>query len=141
MLTNYIFVSVCVSVVVHLLLSVNNPPAPPYPVSSALVSFGLTAFLLPLCTNLIVTTLIAGRIWYLSPRKVYNIRGTHWQFPTGIGSAAINIVIESGMLYLAVQLIFVILIVTGNPAQGIASTIAAQIYVRIPHPWKTENSL
>ena len=66
--------------------------------------------------------------------------GVHWQFPTGIGSAAINIVIESGMLYLAVQLIFVILIVTGSSMQNIASVIAAQIYVRIPYLWKAENS-
>ena len=102
----------------------------------SLVPLGLAAFALPLGTNLIVTTLIAGRIWYLSPRKTRN--SPHFLSTTG--KAAIDIVVESGMLYLAVQLIFVILFAIGHPAQGIVGVIAVQIYVRIPHLWKTENS-
>ena len=108
--------------------------------SRGIESLGLAAFSLPLGTNLIVTTLIAGRIWYLSPRKPRNMRGVHWKFPTEMGSAAINIVIESGMLYLAVQIIFVTLVAIEHPAQSIAEVIAVQIYVRIPHSWKIENS-
>ena len=143
MLTNNVSVSVCVGVAIHLLLSAYLKsvavPTPTTPAPLGLVPFGLAIFLLALGTNVIVTTLIAGRIWYLSPRKARKIGGV--QFPIGIGRATIDIVIESGMLYLAVQLIFVILFATRHPAQTIASVIAVQIYVRIPHPWKVENSL
>jgi hypothetical protein len=41
-----------------------------------------------------------------------------------------DIVIESGALYLAVQLVFVILFAIRHPAQGIIAVIAVQIYVR-----------
>jgi len=86
----------------------------------------------------IVTTLISVRIWYLSPRKAHKMGSA--QFPTRTGRAAIDIVVESGMLYLAVQFVFVILFAIRHPAQGIVGVIAVQIYVRIPHPWKAENS-
>ena len=94
---------------------------------------GIPTFSLPLGTNVVVTTLMAGRIWYLSPHDA--------QFPTRTGQAALKIVVESGMLNLAVQLIFVILFAIGHPAQGIVGVIAVQTYVRIPHPWKAESSL
>ncbi|KAF8499549.1 hypothetical protein F5888DRAFT_84798 [Russula emetica] len=114
---------VCVSEVLHLLLRINpnSPIAPP-----SLVPLGLAAFSLPLGTNVIVTTLIATRIWYLSPRNARNMRGA--QFPSRTGQAAIDIVVESGMLYLAVQLIFVILFAIRHPAQGIVGVIAVQTY-------------
>jgi len=73
----------------------------------------------------IVTTLIAIRIWHLSPRDARGMR-----FPTDTGRAAIDIVVESGLLYLIVQLIFVILFAINHPAQGVVSLIAVQIYVR-----------
>ena len=100
--------------------------------SSALVS---TQFF----TNVIATTLICVRIWYLSPRKARDMRSAY--FPTGTGQAIIKIVVESGMLRLVVQLIFVVLFAIGHPAQGIAGVIVVQIAVRIPYPWKAENSL
>ena len=94
----------------------------------------LASFSLPLGTSVIVTTLIATRIWYLSPRKARNMRSA--QFPTRTGQATIDIVVESGMLYLAVQLILVILFAISHPAQSIVGAIAVQIYVRIHHSWK-----
>jgi hypothetical protein len=74
------------------------------------------------------------RIWYLSPRKVRDTRSS--QFPTGTGRATIEIVVESGMLYLAVQLVFVVLFAIRHPAQGIVGVIAVQIYVRVPFTLK-----
>ena len=143
MLTDHVSVSVCIGVANHLLLSAYLKsvvaPTPTTPTPRGLVPLGLAIFLLALGTNVIVTTLIAGRIWYLSPRKARKMGSV--QFPTGIGRAIIDIVIESGMLYLAVQLIFVILFAIRRPALCIAEVIAVQIYVRIPHPWKAENSL
>ena len=105
----------------------------------ALPALFLTSFCLPLVTNVIVTTLIVGRIWYLSPRTACKMRSG--QFPKGTGRAAIDIVIESGVLYLTVQLIFVILLLIRHPAQSVVGAIAVQIYVRIPHPLKAENLL
>lgn len=118
--------SACVSEALRLLLRIdpNSPVAPP-----SIVPLGLSGFGLPLLTNVIVTTLIAMRIWYLSPRNARDMRSA--RFPTGTGQAAIDIVIESGMLYLAVQLVFVILFAMRHPAQGIVGVIAVQVYVRI----------
>ena len=140
-LTNDILLSVCIGVVTHHLLSVylNSPADPTSPAPRAIVPLGLAVFSLTLGANVIVTTLIAGRIWYLSPRKACKIGSV--KFPTGIGRTAIDIVIESGMLYLVAQLILAILFTTRNPAQCIAAVIAVQIYVRIPHSWEAENSL
>ena len=97
---------------------------------TSLVPLGTASFTLPLITNVIVTTLIVLRIWYLSPRKARDMHGA-W-FPIGTGRAVIDIVVESGMLYLAVQLAWVILFATRHPAQGIAGVVAVQIYVRCP---------
>lgn len=41
---------------------------------------------------------------------------------------AMIIVVESGLLYLVVQLVFVILFALGHPAQAIAAVIACQVY-------------
>ena len=129
MLTDHVLVSAIGSEVLHLLLRI-NPTSPIAPAS--LVPLALAGFTLPLGTNVIVTTLIATRIWYLSPRNVRDMHSA--QFPTGTGRAAIDIVVESGMLYLAVQLVFVILFAIRHPAQGIVGVIAVQIYVRISLP-------
>jgi hypothetical protein len=126
---------VCVSENLRLLLRI-SPKIPPIAPAS-LVPLGLAGFALPLCTNVIVTTLIAMRIWYLSPRKLRDTRSS--QFPTGTGRTTIEIVVESGMLYLAVQLVFVVLFAIRHPAQGIVGVIAVQIYVRVPFTLKGEN--
>ena len=78
-----------------------------------------------------VTTLIAVRIWYLSPRRSRDSCGA--RFPMDTSRRAIDIVVESGMIYLAVQLVFVVLFAIRHPAQGIVAVIAVQIYVRNCH--------
>jgi hypothetical protein len=117
--------SVAVWVCVTLYLFPLNHPTPDgFPHSSRL---RLAALSLLLCTNALVTTLIIARIWSLSPRKAHDVLGG--RFPTGTGRAAINIIIESGLLYVAVQLIFVVLFAIGHPAERIIRSIAIQIYV------------
>jgi len=101
-----------------------DPSAPVAPKS--LVPLGMAGYILPLCANIIVTILISGRIWYLSPRKNDDINSA--RIPAGSGLAAINIVVESGMLYLAAQLTYVVLFTRQHPAQAIAALIAVQIY-------------
>ena len=105
-----------------------DSPAAAAMAPTSLIPLGIASFVLPLVTNVIVTTLIVIRIWYLSPRKARDMHSA-W-FPTGTSWAVIDIVVESGMLYLAVQLAWVILFATRHPAQGIAGVVAVQIYVR-----------
>ncbi|KAI0248136.1 hypothetical protein BJV78DRAFT_1396585 [Lactifluus subvellereus] len=113
----------CFSQVLRLLIHIDpTSPSPP----RSLVPLVLAGLALPLCTNVFVTGLIAGRIWYLSPRNARDLRGEH--FRVGTGRAAIDIVIESGAIYLAVQLVLLILAAIGHPAQGIVAVIAVQIY-------------
>jgi hypothetical protein len=112
----------------------NSPITPP-----SIIPLNLAAFSLPLGTNVLVTSLIAARIWYLFPRKARNMGSA--QFPTQTGQVAVDIVVESGMLYIAVQLVLVVLFAILHPAVNIVRLIAVQIYVRIPYPWKAENSL
>ena len=128
-LTNHVLVPVCMSVLIYVELHINpNMPM----VFHAGRPLSLNAVFLPLGTNVIVPALICARIWYLSPRKARDMRSAY--FPTGTGQAIIKIVVESGMLYLAVQLIFVVLFSIGHPAHVIVAMIAVQIYVRIPYP-------
>ena len=122
------FFAACIAEVLHLLSHI-NPTSPITPTS--LVPLGLAGFALPLCANVMVTALIAVRIWYLSPRGARDSRGA--RFPMDTGRAAIDIVVESGMVYLAVQLVFVVLFAIRHPAQGVIGVIAVQIYVRDRH--------
>ena len=123
LLTNRFFVSVYIpAIVIYALKDID-------PNSAMDVALFFTTFCLSLVTNVIVTTLIVGRIWYLSPQTACKMRIA--QFPKGTSRAAIDIVIESGVLYIAVQLIIVILLIIGNPAQLVVGAIAVQIYVRI----------
>ena len=140
MLTNHFLMSACNIVVAYLRLRMSpNSPITPPSVIHRQFPFNLAATSLPLVTNVVVTSLIAARIWCLSPRKARNMGSA--QFPTRTGQAVIDIVVESGMLYLAVQLVFVILFAIGHPAADIIRVIAVQIYVRIPYRWKAENLL
>ncbi|KAH9963755.1 hypothetical protein BC827DRAFT_1128479 [Russula dissimulans] len=101
-----------------------DPTAPVAPKS--LVPLGMAGCILPLYVNTMVTILISVRIWYLSPRKNGDINSA--RIPTGSGLAAISIVVESGMLYLAVQLTFVVLWTIEHPAEATVALMAVQIY-------------
>ena len=98
---------------------------------TALVPWGLASFIVLLCANAIVTTLIVVRIWQLSPRKRCDMLDANFQRETG--RAAIIIIVESGMLYLVVQFVYCILFAIHHPAQDIVGGIAMQVYVSIPH--------
>lgn len=117
----------CVTVVVYLLLSI-DPSAPVAP--EQLVPLATAGYSLPLATNVLVTVLIVLRIWYISPASDPNIRGI--STPSRIARRAIDIVVESGALYMVTQIIFVALFVTRHPAQAIIGVIAVQIYGIVP---------
>jgi len=108
----------------------------------SIVPLGMAALFLPLSANVVVTTLIAVRIWHLSPHKESDLG-----LPSGMAWAAISVVVESGMLYLVAQLTFVTLFAIQHPANNIAQSVAVQIYVRRRHHlkgkriFKTDNAI
>lgn len=121
----------------HLLLTLNpsSPIAPP-----VLVPLGLAGFILPLCTNFMVTSLIVYRIWRVSsnsrPYVVSNTSGN-----STFLQRATMIVIESGALYFAIQFVFVVLFGLNHPAQAIVVPMAVQVYVRLPDPICTDRNI
>jgi hypothetical protein len=97
-----------------------DPTAPVAP--KAIVPLGDIALGLPLGVNILVTSLIIGRIWYIS-------RGTSTALSMRVVKTAMAVAIESGALVVIVQIAFVTLFVAQSPAQNIAVAVAEQIYV------------
>ncbi|KAF8208001.1 hypothetical protein K438DRAFT_1961511 [Mycena galopus ATCC 62051] len=100
-----------------------NPTASQTP--AALVPIGDAYAALSLILNFMVSSLIVGRIWGMT-------RAGSISDSPGPIRKAIGIVIESGILFLAIQFIFVILFAIGHPAQAVVEPIATQIYVTSP---------
>jgi hypothetical protein len=112
----------CIIVVLDLLLAINpTSPTPP----PGLVPLGLAAYTLPLCTNVIVTSLIVYRIWSTSRA----ISDSPLDIGQGVTHRAMVLIIESGALYLVFQLVFVVLFAIPHPAEAILAVMAVQIYV------------
>ena len=101
------------------------PQAPP-----EVKPLGTAAFSLPLATNFLVTIFTVIRLLMLASkaRKVGSDSGLN---TTTYVNKAAAIVIESGLLYLVAQLVFVVLFAIGHPAQGIAAVVAVQVYVSL----------
>ncbi|KIP07238.1 hypothetical protein PHLGIDRAFT_118293 [Phlebiopsis gigantea 11061_1 CR5-6] len=85
-------------------------------VSPMIIPVGLASFVLPLCVNVITTTLIIARICHLD--------STAW----GGGKHVVRVMLQSGVLYALVQLVFVALYAIQHPAQQIVVPMAVQIY-------------
>ncbi|KAI0292629.1 hypothetical protein B0F90DRAFT_1645372 [Multifurca ochricompacta] len=117
----------CLAETSHRLLGI-NPTAPIAP--NSLVPLATAGYSLPLVTNVLVTLLIVSRIWYLSPMSNPNLRGI--PPPSRTARHVIDIVVESGALYLVTQAIFVGLFAAKHPAQAIIAVIAVQIYGIVP---------
>ncbi|KAJ7127871.1 hypothetical protein C8R44DRAFT_979408 [Mycena epipterygia] len=106
---------------IGLLLTV-NPTAPVAP--AAIAPVGTAGFSLSLCLNLIVSALIVVRIWHVSRQN--RLQGV--SHSDSSIQRAIGIIIESGLLFLTVQLVFVVLFALSHPAQAVVVPIATQIY-------------
>jgi hypothetical protein len=109
----------CGLAVTGLLISI-NPTAPQVP--AALVPIGDADFALSLIVNFMVSSFIVGRIWWMTRESSISHSSTSIQ-------KAMGIVIESGLLFLAIQFVFVILFAIAHPAQAVVEPIATQIYV------------
>ncbi|KAJ7641816.1 hypothetical protein FB45DRAFT_862904 [Roridomyces roridus] len=91
---------------------------------AAIVPIGKAGFSLSLILNCIVSGLIVYRIWYISrENRVHGILKTDTTIQRAIG-----IIVESGLLFLAIQLVFLVLFSIKHPAQDLAEPIATQIY-------------
>lgn len=99
-------------------------------VPKSLVPLGTAAFAIPLCFNFIVTGLIIWRIWVLGRQSQAALRRAGAAImPRSFARDAVAVVIESGMVYLVVQLVFTVLFAINHPAQILLSDVATQIYV------------
>lgn len=111
----------CIAGVAHLVLTTNpTSPAPP----PAIVPLGLAGYILPLCTNSIVTLLIVFKIWHASR----GLPGSPEFVGRGAARHAMSLIIESGLLYLIAQLVYVVLFALNHPALAIVAVMAVQIY-------------
>lgn len=116
-----IIITVCASVV-GWFISSTSITGSRATVAPIIKPVGLASFVLPLCVNVIATTLIIARICYLD--------STAW----GGGKHVVHVMLQSGVLYTLVQLVFVALYATQVPALQIVVPMAVQIYVRAPPP-------
>ena len=114
----------CIAEVARFVLALTpSSPVPP----ASIVPLTTAGYALPLCTNGICTLLIVYKIW----RSTRPMLGTDSALPhtSRIARSAAMIIIESGMLYLAAQIVFVVLVNIKHPAQAIVAVMAVQIYV------------
>ena len=104
-----------------------SAPTPP----AALVPLGTAGYILPLTTNAMATALIVTRLWITAHDASKRVGGTHMHMKGTMRAArrAVEIIVESGLLYLVTQLVFVVLFALGHPAQAILAVMAAQVYV------------
>ncbi|KAI6107990.1 hypothetical protein F5141DRAFT_91603 [Pisolithus sp. B1] len=111
----------CIAGVAHIVLTTDpTSPAPP----PVIVPLGLAGYVLPLCTNFIVTCLIAFKIWHASR----GLPGTPQFVGRGASRQAMGLIIESGLLYFLAQLVYVVVFALDIPAVDIAAVMAVQIY-------------
>ena len=117
----------CIIAVAHIAPTPTSDSEPP----AAFIPLQTAGYVLPLCTNAIATAII-----------LYGIRRTapSHDSPTSIipqtqhlSRAIMVMVVESGALYLVVQLVLVVLTALDHPAQNIIGVMAVQIYVRRGH--------
>ncbi|KAJ7787402.1 hypothetical protein B0H14DRAFT_2249824, partial [Mycena olivaceomarginata] len=106
---------------IGLVLSI-NPKAPQAP--AAIVPVGTAGFSLSLCLNFIVSALIVARIWHTSRQnRLHGLSHSNNSVHRAVG-----IVVEAGLLFLAVQFVFVVLFAIAHPAQAILVPVATQVY-------------
>ncbi|KAF5366583.1 hypothetical protein D9758_008937 [Tetrapyrgos nigripes] len=95
---------------------------------SAIADWGTALFSISLSTNITVTSLIAGRIWWVSRQTSQVLGAKH----SRKYSQALEIVIESGAIFAVTQLILLVLYVLRHNAQYIVFDSMAQIMGIVP---------
>ncbi|KAI0703695.1 hypothetical protein C8T65DRAFT_538477, partial [Cerioporus squamosus] len=115
----------CVMGVAHIVITLDHtdPVAP-----AALVPLGIAGYALPLATNVMTTMFIVAKLWSIMRRTGAGPVAGLYRSARTTGRAAAAIIVESGVLYLVTQLIFVVLFSMAHPAQAILAVVAVQIY-------------
>ena len=80
------------------------------------------------------TVFIVARLWAILGRAAREPVAGLYRSARSTGRTAVAIVVESGLLYLVTQLIFVVLYSIQHPAIAIQTVIAVQIYVSVFYP-------
>ena len=111
----------CIVALAHVV--VVTPPHDAGPPAS-IVPLGIAGYTLPLATNVMTTGLILLQIWRTASGSAARFANT-----IKLAAGATAIIVESGLLYLAVQLIFVVLVAIQSDAIDVVSGIASQVYV------------
>ncbi|EJF59735.1 hypothetical protein DICSQDRAFT_156087 [Dichomitus squalens LYAD-421 SS1] len=113
----------CIMEVVHFVVTEDpSSPAPP----AETLSITIAGYALPLCTNAIATGLIIGKIWWMA-RPTPGVDTSHFA-GRSIARSAIATIVESGALYFAAQLTYVVTVAIPHPSEGIIAVMALQIY-------------
>ncbi|KAJ7822818.1 hypothetical protein B0H14DRAFT_2294185, partial [Mycena olivaceomarginata] len=115
----------CGLAVIGLVLSI-DPTAPQAPAD--IVPFGDASFAMSLILNFASSSLIVGRMWFLGREK--DVPGVPGRSRSRL--QAPGVIIESGLLFLATQFVFVILFAIAHPAQALVEPLAVQIYAISP---------
>jgi len=124
---------ICGCITFHIVLAVGlDHQVPP----KNLFQIGTALFALPLCTNIIITALIVGRILYMghtTQSKMSRETRLNMTHSTGANTMRLiyhsaGIVVESGVLYLLAQLVLVVLFSMENPAYKVVGYPIIQIY-------------
>ncbi|KAG1829402.1 hypothetical protein EV424DRAFT_1316867 [Suillus variegatus] len=115
----------CILPIPSLVLSIDpTSPVPP----TDIVPLTIAGYVLPLCTNIMVTGLIAGRLWNISRIPTVDEHGKPVILKITTGGRPMMLIIESGALYTVTQLIYVVLVAIQNPAEAILSYAGTQVY-------------
>ena len=84
------------------------------------------------------TGLLALKIWMMTrTRHVTSGGGYRLHRSVRLAGHVIAVIVESGLIYLATQLVLVVLVSIKHPAEAIVGVIAVQVYVSTLCPWLT----
>ncbi|KAJ8496206.1 hypothetical protein ONZ51_g1251 [Trametes cubensis] len=117
---------VCLCQVAHFVATLSpTSPVPP----AAVVPLTTAGYALPLCTNAMATGLLALKIWMMTrTRHVTSGGGYRLHRSVRLAGHVIAVIVESGLIYLATQLVLVVLVSIKHPAEAIVGVIAVQVY-------------
>ena len=111
-----------------------SAPANSAIIPKAILPLGSAAFGIPLIFNVMVSSLIVGRILYKGRQASQGLRLTNATAPSrNYVTFAAGIIVESGAIYLVTQLTLTTLFMLHNNGQVLMSDISTQIYVRFYH--------
>jgi len=102
--------------------------------SEGSIPVGVAGFALSTFVSLLVTSLIVGRIWWISSGVQKTLDGANI-LPKGSNSSvrtAIEVSIESGLLIAVIQVFLLVFYAIGHPALVLVWSMAAQIYTFAP---------